>query len=304
MNQATKNVLKKINKYITYKRHNKPPTGLIIKDGEIIIKTYKENNLIIKDIKINDEYINQLVQLVCFHSGENFDESNPIIKTNIPHTLHRFTAIHKLITGDKLHSIVLRIQSDILKLSLSLFTQDETIISKIKNAIKKGSNILVSGGTGSGKTTLLNSMIELFPNQRIVTIENSLEIKIPTNITSSQQLVLTSNKKVNVTYSDLINVSMRLDPERIIIGEIDIENTSTYLRMLNTGHKGVYTTIHGSNAFNAMLAIESNLKIGGNTTPQNELFDYIGKNIDYILQINHFKIEEFKTIEEIREEKK
>ncbi len=285
------NQLNKITKYLNRKEKGKMPNDIIIKENLIQIY-YDEVVKDIKDKKIDNEYINNLTQSIALQINERFDETNTIIKSNLPNSLNRYTAIHKSITADKLHAIVIRMQNYGNIPTLKDFTDNQDFIDNITESIKKGDNILISGETGSGKTTLLNSITEIMPNKRIVTIENSVELHIPKHITSSQQLIMTNNKLTNTTYNDLINASMRLNPKRIIIGEIDTENTLTYLRVINTGHKGVYTTIHANNSKGAINAISLNLKLKGNDTPNEELKEIIINSINLIIHVENKKIKE------------
>jgi type IV secretion system protein VirB11 len=287
---ALHNHLKYLTKYLTKKdEQGNLPSDIIIKDK--VIEIYHSENLsIIKDKIIDEDYIFTLSKLIATHNNESFDSSEPILKSNLPKSLNRYTSIHKSLNGDNLTIIVIRIQNYIDIPTIKSFTENKDYEETILRAIKDGKNILISGETGSGKTTLLNSMVNLFPDLRLITIENSLEIAIPKNISSYQRLIKTTNKITNCTYPDLINAAMRLNPKRLIIGEIDTENTQTYLRVCNTGHKGVYTTIHSNNCLAAIYAIELNLKLNGNSIPQEELFSLIKNSIDIVIQIDKRKI--------------
>ncbi len=285
------NQLGKIDKYLNRKEIGKLPNDIIIKEN-LIQLFYGDNIKEIKDKNINNEYISNLTQSIALQINERFDETNTIIKSNLPNSLNRYTAIHKSITADKLHAIVIRIQNYDSIPKLENFTDNKDYIKNIKKSITIGDNVLISGETGSGKTTLMNCITELMPNQRIVTIENSVELHIPKHITSSQQLIMTNNKLTNTTYNDLINASMRLNPKKIIIGEIDTENTLTYLRVINTGHKGVYTTIHANSCVGAISAIGLNLKLKGNDTPTNELKEIITNSINLIIHVENKRIKE------------
>jgi type IV secretion system protein VirB11 len=290
---ALKNLLIELNKYINRKNHNGAfPNDIILKNGEI--ELYYSGELVrLKNKSFNDTFIETLCQQIAYTTGVNFNSSNPILKSNLPNSLNRFTATHKIISGDNFHCIVIRLHNSLNNPSLEDFSTDDKFLSILKNEIKKGTNILISGETGSGKTSFLNAMVALFPDERLVTVENSLEINVPDNISSKQQLILSGNKISNIGYSDLIDVAMRLNPKRLIIGEVDTQNAQTYLRISNTGHKGVYSTIHANSCSDAFIALDLNLRLNNNQIPQKELFTLVKKSIGLLVHIHNKKVVEF-----------
>lgn len=161
---------------------------------------------------------------------------------------------------------------------------------KIKDLIKNKKNVLVSGGTGSGKTSFLNSLMgEIDPNERIVTIEDAQELYIENE--NKTQLAVPKEESEIYSYQTAINNAMRLRPDRLFLGEIDIRNTFTFLRVNNTGHAGNLSTLHANNPEDAIKAIITNIILGGGLqNPDNKMLtELIITAIDFIIQISRNK---------------
>jgi type IV secretion system protein VirB11 len=129
----------------------------------------------------------------------------------------------------------------------------------IKQAVKDGKTILVAGGTSSGKTTLFNSLIQYTPPEtRVISIEDTQELRI--DCANKLQLIKskTGTDVAQITYRDLINACMRMRPDRLYFGELDIENTAPFGRLINTGHGGSMATVHASSSAGVMKALVQN----------------------------------------------
>jgi pilus assembly protein CpaF len=148
-------------------------------------------------------------------------------------------------------------------------------------------NILVSGGTGTGKTTMLNVLSSFIPaDQRIVTIEDSAELQLqqphvvrletrPPNIEGSGE----------VTQRDLVRNSLRMRPERIVLGEVRGAEALDMLQAMNTGHDGSLTTVHANSARDALSRIETMVSMSGIQIPVTGLRTQIASAINIVLQI-------------------
>ena len=154
----------------------------------------------------------------------------------------------------------------------------------------KKKNILLSGGTGSGKTSFLNSLMgEIDQNERVVTIEDSQELRVE-NINKTQLAVPKIATEI-YSYQIAIDNAMRLRPDRLFLGEIDIRNTFSFLRVNNTGHAGNLSTLHANSPKDAIKAIKTNVILGGGLTSVDDkmLNSLIVTAIDYIIQIERVK---------------
>ncbi len=129
-------------------------------------------------------------------------------------------------------------------------------------------------------------MIENIPqNERVVTIEDSPELKI----SNEDQVNILVDKSGSgfFTYEDGLNAAMRMSPDRLLLGELDTHNTALFLRLANTGHSGMISTLHANSVADAFIAICQNINLnkGGKPTPKETLLDYFCTGMDYVIQI-------------------
>ena len=147
--------------------------------------------------------------------------------------------------------------------------------------------ILLSGGTSSGKTTLLNALLKEIPhNERVIAIEDTPEIKLGRNNAIGLVAVSGDQGEARVTIEELMRASLRMRPDRLIVGELRGAETVTFLRAINTGHPGSISTIHASTtqgAFEqlALMCMQADLGLG-----RAETIDYAKSMIDIIVQLD------------------
>jgi type IV secretion system protein VirB11 len=150
----------------------------------------------------------------------------------------------------------------------------------IAGALKARKNIVLSGGTGSGKTTfgnaLLMEMNDLSPNERVVTMEDTIELQCGQKNKTSLKTV-----KDLVTLNDLVRLSMRLSPERLIVGEVRGKEALEMLKSWNTGHPGGFATLHANSASAALLRLEQ-LVLEVTPNPMREL---IGEAVHMVIHL-------------------
>ncbi|MBX7232645.1 MAG: CpaF family protein [Bdellovibrionales bacterium] len=156
--------------------------------------------------------------------------------------------------------------------------------------MKLGKNILVSGGTGSGKTTLLSVLCSRIPKgQRIIVIEDSSELKV-----EYEHVVLFETRLPNeqglgeVNIRDLLKSSLRLRPDRIIVGEVRGSEALELIQAMNTGHKGCLGTIHANSAEDALVRLEALAQGGDSQLSEKALRHQIGSAIDVVVQISRY----------------
>ncbi len=156
-------------------------------------------------------------------------------------------------------------------------------------SMKLGKNILVSGGTGSGKTTLLSVLCGRIPKgQRVIVIEDSSELSIDyEHIVSFETRPADEQGKGAVTIEDLVKSSLRLRPDRIIVGEVRGSEALDLVQAMNTGHKGCLGTVHANTAPDAMVRLEA-LAQGGSSLSEKALRYQIAAAIDLVVQISRY----------------
>lgn len=148
-------------------------------------------------------------------------------------------------------------------------------------------NILVSGGTGTGKTTFLNALSGLIPeNERIITIEDSAELSLQQrHVVRLEARPANSEGKGEVTIRDLVRNSLRMRPDRIVVGEVRGGETMDMLQAMNTGHEGSLTTVHANSARDALGRLETLSSMSELELPVDTIRDQINGAIDVIVQL-------------------
>ncbi|MGE0762549.1 MAG: CpaF family protein [Bdellovibrionales bacterium] len=156
--------------------------------------------------------------------------------------------------------------------------------------MKLGKNILVSGGTGSGKTTLLSVLCNRIPKgQRIIVIEDSSELKVEyEHVVLFETRMADEQGKGEVTIRDLLKSSLRLRPDRIIVGEVRGSESLELIQAMNTGHKGCLGTIHANSAEDALVRLEALAQGGDSQLSEKALRHQIASAIDIVVQISRY----------------
>lgn len=156
--------------------------------------------------------------------------------------------------------------------------------------MKLGKNILVSGGTGSGKTTLLSVLTNRIPKgQRIIVIEDSSELKVEyEHVVFFETQMADEEGHGEVSIRDLLKSSLRLRPDRIIVGEVRGSEALELIQAMNTGHKGCLGTIHANSAPDALVRLEALAQGGDSQLSEKALRHQIGSAIDVVVQISRY----------------
>ncbi len=177
-------------------------------------------------------------------------------------------------------------------------TQD--IADKLKNLVKARYNIFISGGTGSGKTTFLNAMSNYIPtDERVITIEDSAELQI----THVDNLVSLETKNANtsgegaITIKDLIKSSLRMRPDRIVVGEVRGEEALDMLQAMNTGHDGSLSTGHANSAKDMLSRLETMVLQGAAALPLDAVRQQIASALDLIIHLSRLRDHSRKVVE-------
>ena len=157
-------------------------------------------------------------------------------------------------------------------------------------SMKLGKNILVSGGTGSGKTTLLGVLCDRIPpGQRVIVIEDSSELSIDYEHVVFFETRMADEQGVGeVTIEDLIKSSLRLRPDRIIVGEVRGAEAMDLIQAMSTGHRGCLGTVHANTPFEALIRLQALAQGGDSGISEKALNQQIGSAIDLVVQISRY----------------
>lgn len=225
----------------------------------------------------------------------------PIVSFEIA-GIYRVTVVHEHVTqADPLLSI--------RKSSLRFISADELVrggfaradtLAQLEALVRERYTIFISGETSSGKTTLLNYLLRQVPSdERLIIIEDTREITAPDNknvvyLRSTQQ----EYQVKELTTSDLVKASLRLRPDRIILGEIRRDEVVDFLHAINTGHPGSLSTGHGNSAQDMIARLELLLLEAG--LPYAAVQRYLGQGIDYIVQLGGKRPRRLESITQIQ----
>ena len=220
--------------------------------------------------------------------GRRIDESSPMVDARLADGSRVNVIIPPLAIDGAMLSIR-RFGVDLLGMEnmIELGTVTEQIARVLKAVVKARLNVLVSGGTGAGKTTMLNILSGYIPHdERIVTIEDSAELQLrQPHVVRLETRPPNIEGKGEVTSRDLVRNSLRMRPERIIVGEVRGGEALDMLQAMNTGHDGSLTTIHANTPRDALGRVENMVSMTGISFPINALRSQISSAIDIVLQI-------------------
>ncbi len=222
-------------------------------------------------IRFDDGALLTGLEVIANRFGKKLDADSPIMNLRLPDgsrlaaTIPPIVHPHPLMTIRRFTSRNFAVKDLIQR---KMLTAEQAVM--LTEAVRRGDNILISGGTGTGKTTLLNVLADAIPSEeRILVIEDTAELHLrkPHLVTQEAQ---TDTHRNPVTFDDLLKAVLRHHPDRIILGEIRGVEARTLLDSMNTGHRGTLTTIHASSAAGALRRLRT-LVMRGSTqlTPQD-----------------------------------
>lgn len=235
----------------------------------------------------SDEHVGRIIDRIVSPIGRRVDESTPYVDARLPDG----SRVNIVIPPISLVGPVITIR----KFSRDPFQVDDLIrfgtftseIAKFLEAcVKVRLNIIVSGGTGSGKTTTLNVLSSFIPDdERIVTIENAAELQLhQEHVVTLESRPPNIEGKGEITIRDLVINSLRMRPERIIVGECRGGEALDMLQAMNTGHDGSLTTLHANSPRDALSRLETMVLMAGMELPIRAIREQIASAVDLIVQ--------------------
>lgn len=228
------------------------------------------------------------VNEVANHNKKLCDQNNPIMDGNLPDGSRINVIMEPFVLGCPAISIrkYLKFISS-FDANKEIFGLNENWITFIKSMIGARTNIVVSGGTGVGKTTFLNLLIgELPAVERVITIEDTLELSINLpNVVRLESGAKTLNSGLNITTRDLVKNTLRMRPDRIIIGETRGAELFDLLQAMNTGHAGSMTSVHANTGGECLSRMETLFLLAGFDIPITVVRKQMSTAIDFIIQL-------------------
>jgi pilus assembly protein CpaF len=264
--------------------------------SDILVNTHK--NIYIErfgklektDVRFKDDaHVMRIIDKIVSSVGRRIDESSPMVDARLPDG-SRVNAVIPPLTLDGPIVSIRRFAVNPLGLGdlINYQTLTSEIAEILKGIIKARLNVVISGGTGSGKTTLLNVLSRFIPaDDRIITIEDAAELQLQQeHVVRMETRPPNIEGKGEVVQRDLVRNSLRMRPDRIIVGEVRGKEAFDMLQAMNTGHDGSLTTIHANTARDALMRLETMVAMANMEIPSEFLRRYIASAIDVIIQVS------------------
>jgi pilus assembly protein CpaF len=237
----------------------------------------------------DDEHVMSIIDRVVSAIGRRVDESSPMVDA-------------RLNDGSRVNAIIPPLAIDGPYLSIRRFGRDrltaddlvrnntltQPMLELLQGCVRARLNIVISGGTGAGKTTFLNALSSYISNrERIVTIEDAAELQLnQDHVVRLETRPPNIEGKGTVAQRQLLINSLRMRPDRIIIGEVRGEEALDMLQAMNTGHDGSLTTIHANSPRDALSRLETMIAMGSSNLPQHAIRRQIASAVDVVLQVS------------------
>ena len=253
----------------------------------------RRGKLALSGVRFRDaEHIASVAQKIAARVGRRIDESSPMVDARLPDG-SRVNVIFPPLAIDSPCISIRKFAAK--KLDLTAMVGNGTMTAGIARLLEIAArcrlNILISGGTGSGKTTLLNAMSHMIDvSERIITVEDAAELQLqqphvirletrPPNLEGTGQ----------VTQRDLVRNSLRMRPDRIIVGEVRGSEAFDMLQAMNTGHDGSISTVHANSARDALTRVENMVQMGQFNLPLRAIRTQIVSALDLIVQVERMR---------------
>jgi pilus assembly protein CpaF len=265
----------------------------IMVNGADQVYVEQAGRLVKADVVFRDEkHLRHVAQRIASFVGRRIDESSPMVDA-------------RLSDGSRVNIIIPPLALDGTCISIRKFSEHKMSLFQLADAgslshsmakflevaAKARLNIVVSGGTGAGKTTLLNALSDpIEDGERIVTIEDAAELKL-----QQSQVIRLETRPASlegsgeVTQRDLVRNALRMNPRRIILGEVRGAEAFDMLQAMNTGHEGSMSTLHANSARDAIYRLENMLLMGQQNIPISMMRRQIMSSIDIIIQVERMR---------------
>lgn len=240
----------------------------------------------------SEAQLRRVIERIVAKVGRRIDESSPLVDA-------------RLADGSRVNAIIPPLAVDGSSLTIRKFarepftvtdlirfgTMSPDIAAVLDACVKAKLNIIVSGGTGTGKTTLLNVLSGFIPSdERIITIEDAVELQLQQDhVIRLESRPSNIEGKGEITIRDLVRNSLRMRPDRIVIGECRGGETLDMLQAMNTGHEGSISTVHANSPRDAISRLETLVLMSGMDLPLRAIREQIASAIDVIVQIGRLK---------------
>jgi pilus assembly protein CpaF len=237
-------------------------------------------------------HLRRIIDKIVSQVGRRVDESTPMVDARLPDGSRVNAVVHPLAIGGPFLTIR-KFSKDPLMVNdlIELGTLDPEVARFLEACVKGRLNVVVSGGTGTGKTTLLNVLSGFIPaDERIVTVEDAKELQLrQEHVLSMESRPPNIEGRGEVTIRDLVRNSLRMRPDRIVVGECRSGEALDMLQAMNTGHDGSLTTIHANSPRDALARIETMTLMAGFDLPIRAIREQMASALDLVVQLTRLR---------------
>ncbi len=270
-----------------------PDVSEVMVNGPKKVYIEKKGHLIKTNITFDDDrHVMQIIERIILPLGRRVDADSPTVDARLPDG-SRVNAVIPPVALDGPSITIRKFRKD--KLSIEQLVHfgslTESMAEFLRACVLARLNIIISGGTGSGKTTLLNVLSSFIPeDERIVTIEDAAELQL-----QQEHIVRLETKPGSidghgmVTIRDLVRNSLRMRPDRIVVGEVRGGEALDMLQAMNTGHDGSLTTLHANTPRDALSRLETMILMAGMDLPIKVVRQQVASAVDLIVQQTRLK---------------
>jgi len=265
----------------------------IMVNGPDMVYVERGGKILLTDVRFDDEnHLLRVIDLIVSAVGRRIDYRSPLCDA-------------RLLDGSRVNAAIPPIAVDGPLLTIRKFSKDpyqvhdliafgtltEESAAFVRSCVLARANMLISGGTGTGKTTLLNVVSSFIPSdERIVTIEDAAELQLhQEHVCRMEARPPDANGEGRVAIRDLVINSLRMRPDRIVVGECRGGEALDMLQAMNTGHDGSLTTIHANNPRDCMSRLETLVLMAGMDLPLKAIRQQVASAINLIVQLNRLK---------------
>ena len=265
----------------------------VMVNGPERVYVERSGKLTLTDVKFADEtHLRRIVDKIVSQVGRRVDEANPMVDARLPDGSRVNCIVHPLAIGGPFLTIR-KFSRDPFKVEdlIGFGTLSPQSAHFIRQCVLGRLNIVVSGGTGTGKTTLLNVLSSFIPtDERIVTVEDAKELQLhQDHVLPLEARPANIEGKGEVRIRDLVKNSLRMRPDRIVVGEVRGGEALDMLQAMNTGHDGSITTVHSNSPRDTLSRIETMTLMAGMDLPVRVIREQMASALDMVVQLSRLR---------------
>ncbi|HEX9683584.1 MAG TPA: CpaF family protein [Acidimicrobiales bacterium] len=241
---------------------------------------------------VDDTHLRRIIDKIVAQVGRRIDEATPMVDARLPDGSRVNAVIHPISIGGP-YLTIRKFSADPFQIDdlIRFGTLSERVAEFLKACIVGRLNIIVAGGTGTGKTTTLNVLSSFIPSEeRIVTVEDAKELQLhQEHVLPMEARPPNIEGRGEVTIRDLVRNSLRMRPDRIVVGECRAGEALDMLQAMNTGHDGSVTTVHSNSPRDTLARIETMTLMAGFDLPVRAIREQMASALDLIVQITRLR---------------